>query len=356
MHPARTYPRALALIAAGLASACTADRAVVNPNPLGIPDHVQRQIEAATDTSGMVAVALGADSTGAPVYVIGSVLQTTADGVEAVIPSGDERNAFIVHPNGGRNTGNGNHESWNRHAIPGLNPVTERQGFAFYCNGRQVTGVRVDSVVQRDSERPSGSHGSRHAPVSKPYGRWLTRSGATGTDGWFWSQYESNIASGDERILVYFVDTNPSSPCRGGRLTGVWRAAVSLRGLVPLQRNNGKYNFGAVTSDHAEIFYMQPGYQAKTNATADFYRESFGGTLTVNAGSLPFGGIADVNRNWNPPHSTHRIGTDLDIDGGADNARVFQRLILAGERGGGFAKCEPHNGNHVHCYGRRYGR
>jgi hypothetical protein len=63
-----------------------------------------------------------------------------------------------------------------------------------------------------------------------------------------------------------------------------------------------------------------------------------------------YGGINDVNRNWAPPHNTHRVGTDVDFDGNADSQRVWDRVILAGQRGGGFARCEVHNRNHVHCY------
>jgi hypothetical protein len=346
------YKPAFAALAACLTAACSSDgRGIAGPAPHQLPAEVLRAA-AAMSEDGAAAVAIGADSTGAPIYVVASLLEVGEDGVEAVIPSGDERNVFIVNPNGGRNTGNGNPGGWNRRAIPGLNPVTGNQGFGFFCNGQIVPGVRVDSVVQRDSERPSGGHGSRHVPVSKPYGRWLTKSGVSGGDGWFWSQYEANIASGDERILVYFHNQVAGNPCNGRRLTGIWRAAVNVRGLVPL-RASQNYSFGPTTSDHTNIYYMRPEYVGMTERAAAYYRESFGQNLVVTAGSIPFGGIADVSRNWNPPHSTHRIGTDLDIDGSADNARVWQRLILAGQQAG-FAHCEPHNRNHVHCYGRRY--
>lgn len=351
-NAARTYRAALVVLAAGATAACAGDaRSVAGPAPFQLPDDVMRAVEAASE-DGMATVAIGQDTTGAAIYVVGSLLTVDDGGVEAVIPSGDERNIFIVHPNGGRNTGNGNHASWNRRSIPGLNPVTANVGFGVFCNGQIVPGVQVDSVVQRDSERPSGGHGSRHVPVSKPYGRWLVKSGVTGSDGWFWSQYEANIASGDERVRAYFYNQVAGNPCRGQRATGIWRAAVNLRGLVPL-RTSPNYTFGPTTSDHSNIYYMRPEYLAKTERAAAYYRESFGETMVVTAGSIPFGGIADVLRNWNPPHSTHRIGTDLDVDGSADNARVWQRLILAG-RHGGYAHCEPHNRNHVHCYGRRY--
>jgi hypothetical protein len=37
------------------------------------------------------------------------------------------------------------------------------------------------------------------------------------------------------------------------------------------------------------------------------------GKIEVNDMSLPFGGLFDINNNWNAPHSSHSRGTSVDV-------------------------------------------
>ncbi|MBI4541195.1 MAG: hypothetical protein HY704_16970, partial [Gemmatimonadetes bacterium] len=107
-------------------------------------------------------------------------------------------------------------------------------------------------------------------------------------------------------------------------------------------------------SNHNSVFYATPAVATRTKATSSFYSQLTGSPFIVTAASLVFGGLNDINFNWRPPHQTHGIGTDVDMDGPADNWRVWQKLIRAGVRGGGFKKCEVHFQNHVHCYALLY--
>lgn len=343
--------RAAPVLLLGALAACLPDR-VTGPGPERIPPEVARALDASGVQNGVVAVAEGRDSTGAPIYVAGINVQD-GDYAAAELAASSAERLFTANPSGGR-------------ATPGLDPTVDAT-VTFWCtvtysDGRterfSLKDVRVDSLVQKDAEQPSGGHMSKHysSHGPKPAGTWSPDRGNTDGAGQFVTEYTANIASGDERIFLHYTVTEEGSPCKDMQETSLYRSGVEVRGLVPLPQNAG-FGFGAVTSDHTHIYYVTPAVSTMTRNTAGFYTRTYDRTLVVTAGSLPWGGIADVNYNWRPPHSTHRIGTDLDIDWGGrsdDHMANWRRLIRAGQEGGGFTRCEPHNRNHVHCYAVLY--
>jgi hypothetical protein len=121
----------------------------------------------------------------------------------------------------------------------------------------------------------------------------------------------------------------------------------------------------APTSDHDNIGYVEPVVAALTYRLGAIY-DSVGqpGGLTVTAATLRFGGLNDVDNNWDyrpTGHRLHRIGNDVDFR--APTPQLQRRIILLSklpevavqQR---FLLCEAHppaNPNHVHCQLRRYG-
>ncbi|MDH4227840.1 MAG: putative metal-binding motif-containing protein [Deltaproteobacteria bacterium] len=88
--------------------------------------------------------------------------------------------------------------------------------------------------------------------------------------------------------------------------------------------------------------------------------------LMVNDASLESGGLYDVNKNWKTPHTTHRLGTDVDIRSWPltvrmngenvevgipkENRWMFNRIVCAA---GGYPKLEHENiegEEHYHLY------
>lgn len=332
-------------------AACTADR-VAGPAPRTLPPDIRRTLEASGVNDGMVALMEGRDSAGAT-FLVAGVPVHGGDTLTAFSEAGTQPRVFTVHPNGGYPG------AFSRRQIPGLTPQHDTY-LTFYCNITHPDGtvqrlvqksVFVDSLVQRDSEQDSGGHGARH-PDPKPYGSWEPRTGLSHQDGRFPTRYTSSIASGEERILLFFTNTEAGSPCEGNKATTVFRSAVELQGLVPQPPDNS-YTFDRIDSDHTSIYYVRPWLRPVVLAMGRYYHESFGRRLRLSAASLPWGGINDVNFDWTHPHRTHRVGTDMDINGPADNQAEFRRLIQSGKVGG-FKKCDVHNGNHVHCYGVQY--
>lgn len=62
---------------------------------------------------------------------------------------------------------------------------------------------------------------------------------------------------------------------------------------------------------------------------AEAYYKLSGRILSVNDMSLPKGGLFDWQATWEPPHITHRTGTDVDINGGVIYCKDNTELKLA---------------------------
>ena len=231
--------------------------------------------------------------------------------------------------------------------------------FTFYCfdfstgQWTQLLNVTVSDISQQ-SIAGTGGHGTAHTGT-KPVGHWKPRTGNSQADGRFPSTYTSGIASGDEELDLTFTAHDAGSPCNGLATTNFFNNAVRYRGLTLLTAQDG-LTISPISSNHTSIYYATAGAIASAVRAQAFYDSMTNHTdhLRVNAASLVYGGINDVSNNWGPPHRTHRIGTDVDFDGSADTQRIWDRVMLAGTRGGGFRRCEVHNRNHVHCYARLY--
>lgn len=240
---------------------------------------------------------------------------------------------FVTHPAGGRYVEN----------RPNEVPITWR----FFCGQEQLTEVRVDSTVQRVRENTGGHISGAHVG-DKPKGSWEPSSEVV-TDGTFEQTYTSEIASGDEDLNLFWTVLEEGSPCEGFEVRTFAPIGVRIPGLVGLSEGPDLF-FDDITSNHFDVFAVRPDVGSRVGLTAAAYRSITGDRLRVNAASLPFGGLNDVRFDWSPPHQTHRIGTDVDLDSenhSVDLLRIIESLGVAA----GFRKCEVHGGNHIHCYG-----
>lgn len=267
---------------------------------------------------------------------------------EASEPQGDDRTLaaatgpadlppsqllFVTNPAGGR---------WVENR-PNEVPIT----WLFFCGQEQLTEVRVDSTVQRARENTGGHISSAHVG-DRPVGSWTPESGVV-TDGTFEQTYTSEIASGDETLNLFWTTIEEGSPCEGLTTRTFAPVGVRILGLVELSEGTDLF-FDDITSNHFSVFAVRPDVGLRVGLAAAAYRAVTSERLRLNAASLPFGGINDVRFDWAPPHQTHRIGTDVDLDSevhSIDKLRIIESLGEAA----GFRKCEIHGGNHIHCYG-----
>ena len=358
MHPGPI--RVAAACTFVLLAACTPDRMTSpGPSPVRIPPEVQRVLDAIDpgerDQPVAVLQAGPGESGGAP-RLSASQATLLSPGSEgpawAINPDArpsfnlaESELTFIVNPSGGR-------------SMLYADSVM-RVTFRFYCYDSrtavwsQILNVNVNSVTQR-AVAGTGGHGALHALADKPVGTWNRPNGRTQADGTFVSDYTSGIAAGDEQVRVNWTTLDPGSPCAGMNALSTFDSAVRYRGLVLMAERDGLV-FWAIDSDHNSLAYATQGAANATYRAQRYYKELTEGTdfLSMNAASLIYGGINDVNNDWQGPHETHRVGTDVDIDGSADTQFVWDQVMLAGTKGG-FAHCEVHNSNHVHCYHTLY--
>lgn len=332
---------AFLLAVAGAVGACATDRAVA-PRA----GEIKPAISAALQHSGATGMAAVAEF-------------ATIDGVQTVrvVRRSDDQ---LINP--GRSSGFGlrtldaNEQDLAFVVNPspphtGTLPYTITVNWTFYCYDyganvwKQQFNVTINDAFQKAIAN-TGSHLSGHVLTAKPIGRWDPKNGQT-SGGAFSTKYTANTASGDEEIHFDTVVKDDPSPCKGPN-EFLSASATRVRGLARI--TSARVTYEAITSDHSTVYFATPTTVGRIDPTAMFYDSIQHQTMRVNAASLEFGGLNDVNHNWASPHTLHRVGTDIDIDGSADTPKIWNKLIKAATTGGGFRSCEVHNQNHVHCY------
>lgn len=310
-----------------------------------------RTLHEAETPDGPAVVLESRDHEGADLRGVGSDFQT-----ESTTPSGPI--VLTVHPNGGyRGAPSGRHV---HHADP-----TRGATFTITCivNGvpRSVAAAQIDSVRQRNYGSPVGGHGSAHdfsdSGTGRPRGRW-NPGGGEAPGGVFESTVTAEIASGDEKIVVWYRITDANSPCNGMADSKEFRSVVQVPGLVPVPRDANVALFPPSSNHPGPTFwYLHPGAGAATVRMAAAHREAFGIPLLLTAAGMAQGGINDINNNWHRPHAEHRVGMEIDVDEQANNSLARLRAIAAMGMRAGFQACELHGEpvrNHVHCRLRAY--
>lgn len=337
------------LLLATVLAACTSDR-VAGPGARGPSPQVLRTLQEAGTPDGAAVVMESRDDEGADLRTVGAAFEAQSS------PSGPV--SATVHPNGGyRGAPSGRHI---HHANP-----TQGVTFTVTCivNGvpRSVASARIDSVRQRNYGTPVGGHGSAHnfsnTGTGRPRGRW-SPGGGEAPGGVFPSTLTAEIASGDEKIVIWWEVTDANSPCAGMKDSKEFRSVVRVPGLVPVPRD-ANVALSAPSSNHPgpTFWYLHPGATGPTVRMAAAHRQAYGTPLLLTAAALAQGGINDINNNWHRSHVEHRVGMEIDVDEQANNSMSRLRAIAAMGMRAGFAACELHGEpvrNHVHCRLRPY--
>lgn len=347
MHRRRSL--AVLLVVATTTTACT-DR-IAGPGARGPSPQVLRTLQAGGAPDGAAVVLESRDEDGIEIRAVGGLYTA-----ESTTPNGPI--TLFVHPNGGYRG------APSRYHIHNADP-TRQATFTVTCivNGTPypVAAAQIDSVRQRNYGTPVGGHGAAHnftnTGAGRPRGRWSPSSGEA-PGGVFPSTMTAEIASGDEKTVIWWKVTDPDSPCDGIESSKEFRGVVRVPGLVPVPRD-GNVALHPPTSDHPgpTFWYLHPGAGAATVRLAAAHRQAYGTSLLLTAAALAQGGINDIDDNWHRSHVEHRVGMEIDIDEQAANSERRLRAIAAlGERAG-FAACELHGHptrNHVHCRLRPY--
>ena len=156
-------------------------------------------------------------------------------------------------------------------------------------------------------------------------GEYSQTDGNTGGDGLqFRPTYTSGEVAGEIelKLTCYRPDGITVSS------TGSVFAHVKIDGLVPLPDPYPTYVFegNAAENKHQDSHYVRTETLTKVKHLADtfFAKQNINNRtpqiyLRINDASLIWGGIFDdapntAKGNWRPPHSSHRVGEDFDVD------------------------------------------
>lgn len=174
-----------------------------------------------------------------------------------------------------------------------------------------------------DTNRPIGDFLS---PQGDPIG--YTVQGTTGPNGEpFKVMYRASKFGGIENIKAF--GTGEPEVKDEKRLT------VRILGLESL---SGAYFFlkceieNCVGYRHTNFYNATPGVNSLFSNIASTYYQQFptDQLLVVTDASLAWGGLYDYKDTWAPPHTYHRIGTDIDVRSKnipESNRKEFEKIV-----------------------------
>lgn len=182
-------------------------------------------------------------------------------------------------------------------------------------NGNPKAGVDVTFKV--DVVPMTGGHG--HHDSSRPKGS-VPASGVSNADGEIKLIFQASIVAGSHNI------TATCDSC--SNKTAVKKVDVLVPDLQPVSANpprlsDGTYVYALTAHDPTHVgtsggrqrgeYYLTSGANDNLRELMYAFVKQGWGTVALNDASLNWGGIYDINNNWHPPHSTHRLGEDIDI-------------------------------------------
>ncbi|HET9830608.1 MAG TPA: hypothetical protein VFP91_02815 [Vicinamibacterales bacterium] len=154
----------------------------------------------------------------------------------------------------------------------------------------------------------AGSGGHSHTAGTRPKGSFQPSSGSTGTSG-LATTYTSPEPSGiiDVTLTGTAPDGTPIFP-------STFTIGVQIAGLVALGAG-ANYDLVGVLPAHPDSHYGTPAMNGALTGIADAYAMAFpGARLAINDMSIEPGGLFDYRGTWAPPHVSHRLGNDADLN------------------------------------------
>lgn len=191
--------------------------------------------------------------------------------------------------------------------------------------------ITLQAVAPQYQSDPCNDCGGHSHDTNRPIGNFLsdqgnpigsTTQGTTDTSGQLTITYKASQIGGVETLKVW--GTQEPAAKDEKRLT------VRVGGLIPLTEPSGSsfwYRLTGSTSAHSSNHHGTNSTNVATYNIALDYWDETDTTLGINDMSLMWGGLFDINENWNSPHSLHRTGESVDIDRCADGVLVNQRRL-----------------------------
>lgn len=179
-------------------------------------------------------------------------------------------------------------------------------------SGRPVSDYSVILTAVR--EQYSGGHDHPNKPDGGPVGKFDESEGETDENGEFRTYYTASEFGGVEVIIATGEDPGVIDDAE-------LRVKVPGLTLLPEASNYYKkvggtpYHHGPPNWEEDHNHYGTSDLIDAIYAIALNYVDRGGEIIWINDMSLPWGGLFDINGDWEPPHDSHRIGENVDLAG-----------------------------------------
>lgn len=239
-------------------------------------------------------------------------------------------------------------------------------------SGRPAAGANLEFVAEPEDGSGGHLHGSRPTgsffrtedrPTAADQKKGVVRARlelTAGDDGRARIVYRGSGVSGIEVVRV-------KATAEGQEAEDSATVVVKLpdEALVPVDRTGQHYVFEGQANSHFDVEnYLAPGVIEHMERIWGDYVEKHRldprrypldtERFVVTGASVLWGGLYDINRNWRTPHSTHRIGRDVDFNAdileSRSNRVIMERHCSRYVFEGVATTCEVHNGNHFHVF------
>ena len=180
--------------------------------------------------------------------------------------------------------------------------------------------------ISHTARASSGGHS--HTAGTRPKGTFQPSTGNTGTSG-LPTTYTSPEPCG-----IIDVTLTGTAPDGTPILPGTFTIGVQIDGLVALGAG-ANYDLVGILPAHPDSHYGTPAMNGALVGIADSYAMAFTGVrLAINDMSIVAGGLFDYQGTWAPPHVSHRLGNDADLNLApvAQRRRLRQIITAAGLR------------------------
>ena len=167
---------------------------------------------------------------------------------------------------------------------------------------------RADVALSFELDVAAFSGGHDHHDPSRPKGTLSSFQGTTDARGELAISFRAPEVAGIHTVKA------TCAGCANGPVTQ--EVHVKVSGLVKMEPDNARpatYALVGSNERHRSNHWFAVGARSLLLEVVDLMSKTGWGTVGINDGSLPWGGLFDVAGGWRPPHHTHRVGTEVDL-------------------------------------------
>lgn len=204
---------------------------------------------------------------------------------------------------------------------------TQKISWSLECKGTSQPTWSAKQTYTFTSDQSAGHHHYDPLPPSLKVGNVVASNSTVPPDTEFYPKpspfYFPSMSTNVKRYYWEWMPTFATTlveefqsfgACTGTQIDMI---DVKVPNLVEMKSGTG-YIVDGDTAEHPATHFVTPDFKAQLLAIAATWKQTCPSSikpypLTFLQMSLPWGGLFDINDNWNAPHSAHRYGNNADI-------------------------------------------